>query len=126
MNSHAHLKIGDLIKRPKYLGLTNHVGVVVGHDQVLHNTPERGEHVSTIREFARGLPVEVVATGANPADIFANASAILADPKKYDLFQRNCEHTASETVYRRSISPQLTSAFVVMGICALVVVASRR
>jgi hypothetical protein len=89
------LKIGDIVSRLKFPGV-RHVGVVVGPDAVCHNTPERGEHVSTIAEFAAGQEIAVKHSGITPAVIIANAKRILANPKRYDAAVRNCEHTVSE------------------------------
>jgi len=124
MNPRILPQVGDLIVRTKFLGLTKHVGVVIGFDQVLHNTPEKGEYISTIQEFGSGFPVTVYRSGASPAVVIVNASRILANPKEYDVLQRNCEHTATETAYGRSDSPQLKAflalvcLFAVMGIFA--------
>ena len=98
------LKIGDILSRLKFPGV-RHVGVVVGPDAVCHNTPERGEHVSTIAEFTAGQEITVKHSGINPMIIIANARRILANPKRYDAAVRNCEHTVSDMLHGVAESP---------------------
>ena len=114
MNQTMTLGIGDLLMRPKFPGI-EHKGVVVGHNLVCHNTPERGEHVSTVKEFAAGQPVRVQRTGANPSDVLTRTNKVLANPKRYDAVHRNCEHTVLEIVCGVAKSP-----FVLTVICLLV------
>lgn len=47
------LLIGDFLTRPKALGAT-HVGVWLGGGAVYHNAPDRGEHISSVADFAKG------------------------------------------------------------------------
>jgi hypothetical protein len=57
MKSRSGLRPGDVVSRPK--GPVTHVGVVVDGGGVLHNTPGRGEHVSSVAAFAAGRPLRV-------------------------------------------------------------------
>jgi len=110
------LAIGDFLTRPKALGFIEHVGVYLGSNAVATNTPEKGEHVTTLQEFASGQPVKVQRTNANPVAVTVNAQKILSNPKRYDLFARNCEHTAHEIIHGIAKSPMLA----VLGILALI------
>jgi|SRR6185436_12747756 len=101
------LAIGDKLTRPKALGLIQHVGVFLGTNTVLNNTPERGEHISTFREFAGEAKVKVESTGANPWSVKMRADKIVSNPKPYDPIDRNCEHTANEAVYGKPSSFQV-------------------
>jgi hypothetical protein len=114
--------IGDLLVRPKAGGLINHIGVLVAHNTVLQNTPDKGEHLATVGEFAAGAPVKVVSTGAHPSVVVARAREILARAKAYNPFARNCEHTASEAVGGIAKSPQLVFFAILAVIIALLVI----
>ena len=99
--------IGDLLIRPKAIGILDHVGVLVAANAVLQNTPEKGEHLAPVHEFAAGQPIRVQPTGADPTHVMARARNVLANAKPYNPFSRNCEHTASEVVLGFAKSPQL-------------------
>jgi hypothetical protein len=106
MNAYAPLlNIGDVLTRPKLQGLIEHCGVVVGRDTVLHNTPERGEHLTSVREFSANQPVQVKRTNADPITIQSRSHKILGNPKHYDAVNRNCQHTVSEVLYGIAKSP---------------------
>jgi len=107
------INIGDIITRRKLLGIIEHYGVVVGYDMVLHNTPGRGEHTATIAAFAGGQPVKVKPTGADPSIVSARSQEILANPKRYHPFRRNCEHTALEATRGEAKSPTATASLLV-------------
>lgn len=106
-------QIGDLVTRPKVGGIVNHVGVVVGPDAVAHNTPGKGEHLSTLEEFAAGQPVTVHPTGADQAGVLARACSVISRPKPYNPFWRNCQHTVSE------ISVGVAKSSVVVACCII-------
>jgi len=110
--------IGDFLVRPKIRGFVSHVGVLLSHNTVLQNTPEKGEHTATVPEFAAGALVKVLPTGANPSHVLGRARKALANPKPYHLFCRNCEHTATEVVRGVAKSPQL----LIFGVIAFIVV----
>lgn len=99
--------IGDLLIRPKALGIFDHVGVLVGPNTVLQNTPAKGEHLAPVPEFAAGQPIKVLPTGANPSGVIARARRVLSNAKPYDPISRNCEHTASEVIRGYAKSPQV-------------------
>ncbi|MDF9828544.1 cell wall-associated NlpC family hydrolase [Ereboglobus sp. PH5-10] len=108
-------RIGDILLRPKGLGIINHVGVSDGNGHVVHNLPSKGEHITTVEAFAEGKPVTVKSTGANPHSVLAKMRQILAHPKEYCLISRNCEHTASDIIQGKPRSEQLQAA-IAMGI----------
>lgn len=99
--------IGDVLVREKALGIFDHVSVVVAPGTVIQNTPERGEHLATVREFAAGQPIKVRRTGADPSHVLSRTRRVLANAKAYNPFSRNCEHTASEVTYGLARSRQL-------------------
>ena len=118
------LSIGNILTRPK-LGFIDHMGVVVADNSILHNTPERGEHISTLDEFAAGEHVKIQRTKVNPFSVIANSRRIIPNAKKYDLFGRNCEHTAYEALHGVPQSPKLVALGIILFI-ALVWLLFRR
>lgn len=119
-NPTAVIRPGDILKRDK--GLHEHVGVAWVDGRVLHNSPFRGEHLSTIDEFAAGRAVRIQPT---PADclgrVLANGARVLKAPHRYHLLRNNCEHTAHYVVHGRASSPQLLTWTLVALVGAFVV-----
>jgi hypothetical protein len=107
MTSIAFLQPGDVLSAPKAMGLVQHLGVVVGPNQVLQNTPERGEHIATVEEFARQRPVRVLRTAANPVVVQARTQKALQQPRGYDLILNNCEHTVTKVLNGKPESQQV-------------------
>lgn len=87
------LSIGDQLFRRK--GMVMHVGIYIGNQLILHNTPNKGEHSVDFDTFANGKTVYARPTNMLPCQVAARAQQLLASPAKYQLFKRNCEHTAS-------------------------------
>lgn len=105
---------GDIVSRPK--GLVTHVGLMLDGGRVLHNTPDRGEHVSTLAEFSRGRAVSVERLERSERlRLLARAST---GGRGYHLLQRNCEHTLYRAREGRPRSPQLLS--VTLGVAGAV------
>ncbi len=117
--------IGDLLIRNEALGLINHIGVLVAPNAVLQNTLAKGEHLTDLKGFACGQPVKVLRMAANPFDVIARARRSLAKPRAYDLFARNCEHTAFEVARGIARSPQLVF-WLMVSIIVLLVIWARR
>ena len=107
---------GDIVLRRK--GPVMHQGVVLGDGRVLHNTPLRGEHVSTEADFRRGRRLHVRRLDAvqrQRALHYAEDS----DRRRYNLFTNNCEHTVSRAAEGRAESPQLATWAVGFGVAAV-------
>jgi hypothetical protein len=120
------LRVGDVISRPK-LGVVDHLGIVVGFDRVLHNTPERGEHVSSFREFALGQPVKLVSRAKSVAEaweVVQRAGVILSKPKQWSL-THNCEITVAKAQGLPLQSKQLAGWAVAGAVIGLALLASR-
>ena len=94
---------GDIVARRK--GLVMHKGVVLGEDRILHNTPWRGEHVSTEREFRAGRRLRVTQVDPQARQRAQGGAGFHA--RRYNLFTNNCEHTVNRVTTGRSTSPQL-------------------
>lgn len=112
---------GLIVERPKAGGFVMHEGVTLPGNHVLHNTPERGEHISSLRTFAQGQPIRVraPAAGHQPAQTVARAYRIAQRPQSYSVAARNCQHTARDALGLIPESPQ-AQAWLGLGALALV------
>lgn len=106
--SHHHFPVGSQLERAKGLGLVRHVGIYLGDDQVFHNSPGRGEHISSLSDFAQNQPVRMTA-GPSPAALQTvfRARQQATQPRPYSLLSWNCEHTARAVAGAPPESPQL-------------------
>lgn len=113
---------GDVISRRK--GPVMHRGVVLGNGRVLHNTPGRGEHVTSVEAFAAGRKVHVQRRSlAERERALARAERWRARP--YHLLRNNCEHTVSRAGTGRSSSPQLSGWLLGLGLAGTALIATR-
>ena len=97
---------GDLLYRRK--SMVMHVGLYLGDNRVLHNSPKKGETEVSYDEFAAGKPVFARASGLAPHTLAAKAAVLLANPGDYRLFKNNCEHTIGKILDDDAISRQLS------------------
>ncbi|HEV7165185.1 MAG TPA: hypothetical protein VGO35_07355 [Gammaproteobacteria bacterium] len=99
-----------------------HWGIAVvdqdtGETVVLHNTPEKGEHVDHWHGFTAGLTSRFEPMPDTPA-IRERFRAVVTNPKMYDLLSNNCQHTVTRVAQGISWSPGLCvlALFVVVGV----------
>jgi len=117
---------GDVLSRRK--GLVMHRGIALGDGRVLHNTPGRGEHISTEREFANGQRVRVEsATYAERQRSLAHAAYVerRRSTRAYNLFDNNCEHTVHRANSGDARSPQLRGWVAGVGLAAVALAVTR-
>ena len=111
----ARARAGDILSRRK--GLVMHKGVALGDGRVLHNTPFRGEHVSSEHDFRAGRRLYV-----ERVDDVSRARALrraeLNRSRPYNLLTNNCEHTVSRVTDGRARSPQLRGWVLGAGLAA--------
>lgn len=117
----SRLLAGDVVARRK--GLVMHKGVLLADGRVLHNTPGRGEHVSSFEEFRRGRRVYRV--GAADGRRGVRLPAGVAVGRRYNLFTNNCEHTVSRVTEGRSHSQQLRGWVVGASLAAVTLAITR-
>jgi hypothetical protein len=98
--------IGTMLSRPKD-GLVLHWGVITGPDLIFHNTPERGEHESSISAFAGGKRVTIRGRVQDLGAFGRRVSLKKANPLPYHFLNNNCEHTLNALVGRPKASPQV-------------------
>jgi hypothetical protein len=111
----ARFQAGDIVARRK--GLVMHKGLVMQDGSILHNTPSRGEHLSTEREFAAGRRVRVERSTIGPVPELRR--------RGYHLFRNNCEHTVHRASTGRAHSPQLKAWLAGVGVAAVALVVAR-
>ena len=116
---------GDIVLRRK--GPVMHQGIALDDGRVLHNTPRRGEHVSSMEDFRRGKALR-----ARRLDESQRARALrhareAAEGKaqRYHLFRNNCEHTVTRATTGEPRSQQLLAVAAGLVVGAAVLVAIR-
>lgn len=121
---------GDSIGRLKAGGLVVHIGVVFSPDLVFHNTPENGEHLSSLAEFAAGQPVRLIGRAADARESLttrARITQMLGRPQSWSLTANNCEHSATRALGQPVRSTQLaTWTIISFGIAAVTTATARR
>lgn len=119
---------GTIIARSK-AGVAEHVGVVTAPNLVLHNTPTRGEHESTLVEFAAGRPIAIKGRVRDMISFMHRVGGKRQNLRSYDLLSNNCEHTVSALADEQPNSPQIQGwgfvFLVVIGFAALTRVDSK-
>ncbi len=116
---------GDIILRRK--GPIMHQGIALRGDRVLHNTPRRGEHISSMQDFRRGKTVRARRLGETQraralhhAEHSAHGYA-----RRYNLFRNNCEHTVTRATTGNAMSSQLLAVAAGLVIGGVVLAATR-
>ena len=90
-------------------GLVWHWGIWLP-EGVLHNTPDKDEHISSIIEFADGQNIEVFHPHfLNRQEIINRAYEIATDPSAYQYLWRNCEHTVTKIIEGKPNSPTINN-----------------
>lgn len=111
---------GRIYKVTRNKGIAEHVGLLVEGWGVFHNSPGKGEHVSSLQEFADGKEVRFFEVqGMEPFTVIARINKMLEAPQPYSPFY-NCEHTISKVLTGDAESPQLQNALA--GLCLLMLV----
>ena len=122
MTRRSHFKPGDILSRRK--GVIMHKGILLDDGSVYHNTPRRGEHVSSFSEFSKSRNVY-----AEPIDDFQREDALwgakLYPRRRYNPLTNNCEHTVSRATTGSQRSPQLSSIALSSGIAVATLVLTR-
>lgn len=107
---------GDIVQRRK--GLVMHQGIALGDGRVLHNTPGRGEHISSEHEFRAGRRLHVSRQSLTERER-ALAHADRLRPRDYHLLRNNCEHTVSRASTGQAHSQQLKQWVAGVGVAGV-------
>jgi hypothetical protein len=85
-----------------------HVGVYAGDGMVFHSHPNSGQQLVSIDQFSGGRKIRVKKAGVlDPQAFVQRLQQAQQQPNSYNLFLRNCEHTASILRNGSANSPQL-------------------
>lgn len=116
---------GDIVSRRK--GPFRHVGIVVDYDEILHNTPLKGEHVSSLDAFSKGKAVrrEYQDTHGRSRVVENARTHLESGSRGYNPLINNCEHTVNRIATGRAHSPQLLLCLTAIGTGVLTLAASR-
>ncbi len=111
----GNFRAGDVISRRK--GFLMHKGIALGDGRVLHNTPFKGEHISSETEFRAGK--RMYAANLERAERQrALRTADTRERRGYHLWKNNCEHTVTRATTGDARSPQLHSWVMGAGFAA--------
>jgi len=88
--------------------LGTHVGLYIeSARQVFHNSPGRGEHLSTLDEFSEGKQITFEEVNSiNYQTVVNRINSSLANPQNYDLVKFNCEDSVYKILETNPHSPQ--------------------
>jgi hypothetical protein len=96
---------GDVLSRRK--GFVMHRGIALGDGRVLHNTPFKGEHVTSEAEFGAGQRVYVTRLDRGSRERALRHAESDPAGRRYSLVSNNCEHTVTRAIAGEPESPQL-------------------
>lgn len=123
---------GYRLSRAKGFGFVDHVGWTFDGREVFHNLPGKGEHLSSVADFAAGKVVRVQEVLLDLAEAFSVSSNIAKSVSvnlQYHWSSNNCEHSVSRVLGQKPCSPQLQAlgtTLVCVAIIGLLASASRR
>jgi len=115
-----------IVSRPKLKGLWQHVGVLLPDGRVAHCGPGRGEHVSSVEEFARGEDVSILRalSEIEHAHVLQRLAEALRVPRQYDALQNNREMFANRVTGQPATSPQLRATMCLAALAAALLIAA--
>jgi hypothetical protein len=102
----------SVIARPKVRGVGEHWGVLFSDNLVVHNTPGRGEHVSTLQEFTPTGRYRVL-RHVLPEHLHATMHRIqeaIQSPLAYHATSNNCQSFANRVTGEAPRSPAVEGA----------------
>ncbi|MCL1077042.1 hypothetical protein D5R81_03915 [Parashewanella spongiae] len=105
------LNIGDLLYRSK--GIVQHVGVFLGGNKVLHNSPDCNTAIVSLEKFSADKPIKVVRRSIKEPEFFKQRiDYALTIEKTYNPFSYNCEQLATYVVEGNSQSKQIVGTVI--------------
>ena len=118
MNTTNDLNIGDLLYRSK--SLVQHVGVYLGNNTVIHNSPDGDIQEVRFEDFAENKDVKIEKVVLKNISILTNQLEIMRySTAKYSVTNNNCEQFARKLLGMRPTSPQVTAAVTGAAVGAL-------
>ena len=117
----AALPIGTVLERPK--GILRHQSIYLGNSFVFENTPEFGERVTTLAEFAQQKSVTALRTiKLSTQDLYDRVKESLQKKRHYHPITNNCEQSVSRIENGFAWSTQLAFwviAAILTALCAV-------
>ena len=107
------LNIGDAMYRSKQI--FEHKGNYFGQGMVIHNSPDTGTTLCSIKEYSNDKPIKVVASNlsiSQQEQFQERACDALKQGKKYNVLTDNCEQLASQLLNDNSGSSQLRGTII--------------
>jgi len=100
------------------LGVLRHVGILLPSGLVAHCARHRGEHISTVEEFASGqdVSIDVLLPSAETAAILWRIAEAMRALRAYDDFTNNCEMFVNRMLGGPPVSPQLRAVVILAGL----------
>ena len=115
-----NLRIGDILYRRK--NLVEHAGAYLGNNQVIHNSPDGNVAICSVNQFAEGKEIKVVSSRLSPLQtqqFQERAGLKLAESKRYNVLNFNCEQLVYEIIKGVASSPQVKGAVLGGVTCTL-------
>ena len=106
---------GDIVSRRK--GIFMHRGIVLEDGSILHNTPIRGLHESSLDAFSKGKATYPSRHSPELREVTLSR-ARQDDRRRYNPFTNNCEHTVTRATGSKANSPQLRG-YILGGVFAV-------
>ena len=115
-----------VISRPK-AGL-QHWGVLLSDNRVVHCAPVRGEHITSVEDFAAGEDITFVRMLVPPeySPTMRRIAESLRNPKAYHAVTNNCQTFATRMIGAEPDSPDLKAVVALLVVAAVVGVAAAR
>ena len=125
MNAIKDINIGDLLYRSK--GLVQHVGVYLGDNIVIHNSPIAGIQEVSFEVFSESKVVKIERVELKSISILIEQLEIMrCSTMKYSVLGNNCEKFARELLGKRPCSPQINAVIAGAAAGALVSVVAEK
>ena len=95
---------GDVVSRRK--GIFMHRGILLEDGEVLHNTPLRGLHKTSLDEFSKDKRLYPARHAVDVRErTLENVDSV--ERRRYNPFVNNCEHVVTRAIRGEASSPQL-------------------
>jgi len=125
MNTKIDINIGDLLYRSK--GFVQHVGIYLGNNTVIHNSPDGDIQEVSFECFAENKDVKVEKVELESISVLTNQLEIMRySTEKYSVMNNNCEQFARKLIGMRPTSPQVTAVVAGAVLGALVSVVAEK
>jgi len=103
-----------------------HKGVALGDGLIWHNTPSKGEHISTEQDFLAGNRLGVINLARAERKRALNHAKSMDRPSaSYNLLRNNCEHAVNRATSGTASSPQLKAWVIGVGLGAFAFAVTR-